>query len=176
MANSDSARNLHSFGLEIFIKPRYPKRSSHRINYALESDNEEDRADTEPDSPESEPEAKRHILELKEDSSEPELTIEVDCLQIPTPPDCVTIPRPADLGDVRKTTKMAPLKDAKRKATEEPGTPSDHKRIKRSESEQVSLPKGHVLKPIPFPKKVSLPFATFRVEDDSSIALEHILI
>lgn len=49
---------------------------------------------------------------------------------------------------------MAPvIKDAKRKATEEPGTPSDHKRIKVDESEQpIVLPK---LPPIPFPKKVS---------------------
>lgn len=50
------------------------------------------------------------------------------------------------------------LPAAKRKATEEPGTPSESKRIKSSHSEEPdvirSLPKGKP-EPIPFPEKVS---------------------
>jgi histone acetyltransferase len=57
---------------------------------------------------------------------------------------------------------MGPVKEngSKRKATEEPSTPSDHKRIKSSHSEEETdllkiSPKGRGAKPIPFPEKVS---------------------
>lgn len=45
------------------------------------------------------------------------------------------------------------LPDSKRKATEEPSTPSAHKRIKSSHSDS---PEPKKIEPIPFPEKVSL--------------------
>ena len=63
-----------------------------------------------------------------------------------------------ELGFIEEESseEMAPIKESKRKATEEPNTPSDNKRIKTSQSEsaepeEIKIPKaGH---PIPFPEK-----------------------
>ena len=117
------------------------------------------------------PAPEKHTLELEADDIELASTIVVESPQSPPIRGSVG---PADKGYFLKTTKMAPLKDAKRKATEEPGTPSDHKRIKRSESEQVALPKEHVAKPIPFPKKVSPLSSNFLLEYESRIVVQPI--
>lgn len=59
---------------------------------------------------------------------------------------------------------MGPIKEngSKRKATEEPSTPSDNKRIKSSHSEEPEIkssPRG--AKPIPFPEKVNYSYHIF---------------
>ena len=58
---------------------------------------------------------------------------------------------------------------SKRKATEEPGTPSDSKRIKSSHSEEPENMKKNTKpgNPIPFPEKVILPVNRVKTRTDS---------